>query len=263
MNPLYEFTEACMGTVFTFKIGQRSSDADANAICRSAMEILHDADARFSLYKRDSEISQLNRGDLDWAQASGVQQDVKAQCAIWTERTGGFFDPVAPDGHYDPSGLVKTWAAVNACNYLEANGFRDFTLNAGGDVYLSTQLQVPILKRVGISNLKPIAGRDAGVNMILDLTNTEYHGVATSGSAERGEHIWRKPTDEVEFQQVTVVASDLVSADIWATAIISGGPAALAKFQAENSVRDAVAIAIDRNLGLHGTPGAVGLLARL
>ena len=263
MSALFEFTEACMGTVFTFKIGQRSSDTDATAICRGAMEILHDADARFSLYKRDSEISRLNRGELDWADASGVQQDIKTQCQQWTERTGGFFDAVAPDGHYDPSGLVKTWAAVNACNYLEANGFSDFTLNAGGDIYLSSKLQVPILKRVGVSNLKPIAGRDAGVNMIIDLTGTHYHGVATSGSSERGEHIWRKATGEVEFQQVTVIARDLVSADIWATAIISGGPAALAKFEEANTAQDAIAIAIDRELGLHGTKGAVGLLARL
>jgi thiamine biosynthesis lipoprotein len=263
MTELFEFSEGCMGTVFTFKIGQRANDADAAQICKSAMEILHDADTRFSLYKPNSEISHLDRGELDWVDASPVQREIRDQCTVWKERTGGYFDAVSPDGRYDPSGLVKTWAALNACNYLEANGFRDFTLNAGGDVYLSSQLEVPILKRVGISNLKPIAGRDAGVNMILELHATEFQGVATSGSAERGEHIWRKSSGEVQFQQVTVVAKDLVLADIWATAIISGGLAAMAAFSEANTPTDAIAIAIDSDLGLHGSAGAVGLLARL
>ena len=52
--------------------------------------------------------------------------------------------------------------------------------------------------------------------------------LATSGSAQRGDHIWRggelAPAD---FVQVSVMADDIVTADVLATAIVAGGPAAL------------------------------------
>ena len=44
--------------------------------------------------------------------------------------------------------------------------------------------------------------------------------VATSGTAERGEHIWRRM--DQAFVQATVIADDIVTADVLATAIIAG-----------------------------------------
>lgn len=49
-----------------------------------------------------------------------------------------------------------------------------------------------------------------------------HTAIATSGSAERGEHIWRVGSG-VEFVQVTVAAADIVTADVLATAIVAGG----------------------------------------
>ena len=216
-----------MGTAFTFRIAGKGDDNQRRKFCRDAMEILHEADSRFSLYKEESETSQLANGQLDWSAASQVQRDVREQCESWKERTGGFFDATRPDGRYDPSGLVKTWAAKNAGEYLEANGLQNFTINAGGDVYMSQNLDDSVLNRVGISNLKPIASTHAGVNLVLDLGGTQYKGVATSGNIERGEHIWRKVQQAEIPIQVTVVARDLVTADIWATAIYSGGSEAM------------------------------------
>lgn len=246
-----------MGTVFLFQIQDARPDAELDRLCDVAAEILRDADEVFSLYKPESEISKLVTGKMQWVQSSPVQQSIRAQAEKWREATQGYFD--ARDGRdYDPSGLVKGWAAQNAANYLEANGVIDFTLNAGGDVYLSSELSPSVLSRVGLSNLKPIYSKDAGVNMVLELAGTDFHAVATSGIAERGEHIWRAESVR-RFQQVSVVAKDLVVADVWATAMLSGGEKAWQIFL--DSVDDAVALGVFEDGAMISTAGFSALLA--
>jgi thiamine biosynthesis lipoprotein len=51
---------------------------------------------------------------------------------------------------------------------------------------------------------------------------SRHSAIATSGSAERGEHIWRVGRG-AGFVQVTVAAADIVTADVLATAIVAGG----------------------------------------
>jgi FAD:protein FMN transferase len=258
-----EFTHKCMGTVFIFKFAETVDYKTLQSDFISATEILDEADTTFSLYKPDSEISRLARNDIEWESASKVQQEIREQVLQWQEVTNSFFTPYSPSGEYDPSGLVKTWATTNAAIYLEANGYRDFTINAGGDIYLGPELKTHPLNRVGLSNLKPISVKDAGVNMILDLKSTEYRGVATSGSSERGEHIWRNDSNTDNYLQVTVVANDLITADIWATAIISGGKSALDLFSEKLDSSKAVAIAISQEGLIDSTKGFANLLATL
>ena len=253
-----------MGTFFTFQIADASTDEAANIHVKVAMDILRDADERFSLYKPESEISQLASGEIPWEKASAVQKEIRDQTEIWKDRTQGFFNAVSPEGVYDPSGLVKTWAAMNAAIFLEANGYRDFTLNAGGDIYLGPEINDKVLNRVGLSNLKPISSKDSAVNLILDLQGTDYRGVATSGSVERGEYIWRVgDQSDLTFTQVSVVARDLVTADIWATAIISGGLEALSVFTSTVNPSEAVAIATGSDGSMRTSPGFARVLANL
>jgi len=62
--------------------------------------------------------------------------------------------------------------------------------------------------------LKSILTAGAAVNISLDLAGSDFHAVATSGSSEGGEHIWR--TDEqADFLQVSVVGRGLVPAEVW------------------------------------------------
>jgi FAD:protein FMN transferase len=261
---MFSLNFECMGTVFKFSI---ADDLDLGRIEEDvaiACSILVDADKRFSLYKPESETSRLNTQELLWDKASPVQVEVKTLVGQWKDKTDGFFDAVSPDGIYDPSGLVKTWAAANAALYLEAKGYGDFTLNAGGDVYLGPRVKTHPLSRVGLSNLKSIAEKDASVNMILDLTGSSYRAVATSGSAERGEHIWGKTNHgEAGFLQATVVATDLVTADIWATALISGGNDAFAHFEKMVSPDQAVAVATSFDGRLTTSAGFAQVLASL
>ena len=250
-----------MGTGFIFQIEDEGTQQSFEALCESALEILEDANQRFSLYKQDSEITQLLNGHLKWEQASHQQKLVLKEVQRWKEVTNGFFDSRAETKDYDPSGYVKAWATENAANYLLANGVRKFTINAGGDIYLSPELTSPLLNRVGLSNLKSVADAQSGANLVLDLSNSGYRAVATSGISERGEHIWRKDSSK-HFIQASVVAKDLLEADIWATAIISGGQAAWQHFL-ENTNQKLTAIVTTRDGQIHSAAGFAQLLATL
>jgi thiamine biosynthesis lipoprotein len=202
---------------------------------------------------------------LTWGEASTTQIDVKQQVNNWMSITEGYFNPVSPEGVYDPSGLVKTWATRNAAIYLEANGYLDFTINAGGDIYIGPQVSTSPLTRVGLSNLKPISSKDAAVNMVLDLEGTDFRAVATSGSAERGEHIWagKSANSTKEFIQATVAAVDILTADIWATALIAGGLEALDLFESKVDPAVAVAMITTANGKIISTSGFSQILANL
>lgn len=254
-----------MGTTFIFQIADSDDDAKTADTVEVACTILDDADHMFSLYKPESEVSLLNSGELSWGEASTTQIDVKQQVDKWMSITEGYFNPVSPEGVYDPSGLVKTWATKNAAIYLEANGYRDFTINAGGDIYIGPNVSTFPLTRVGLSNLKPISSKDAAVNMVLDLEGTDFRAVATSGSAERGEHIWAGKSSEApkEFVQATVAALDILTADIWATALIAGGLEALHLFESKVDPLIAVAMVTTANGKIISTAGFSKILANL
>lgn len=227
-----------MGTYFLFKIRSDFSSAHLATLLTTACEILHEADLTFSLYKPDSELSRIARLELQISEATEQVKSIKNDCDEWNVRTSGWFDAQNQDGIFDPSGIVKTWAAKRCALYLEANGVKNFTLNAGGDIYLSSELSVTNLWRVGLANLNKREDKNAGRSMSLNLQGTNFRAVATSGSVERGDHIWNQGALLVEHDvvQVTVVAEDLILADVWATAIYAGGKTALAAMEdRENS----------------------------
>jgi thiamine biosynthesis lipoprotein ApbE len=122
-------------------------------------------------------------------------------------------------------------------------------------VLLSRELNNSTLTRVGLSNLQPIASEDSFINMVLELNATPYRAVATSGNSERGEHIWRQSDD---FDQASVVASDLVTADVWATVLIAGGAEAM-----ELLPEGVAAMVVTKQREIRSTKGFYQLLGKL
>ena len=227
MTNTFNHIEVCMGTTFRFAGRSPLSEVETQNVITHACEILHEADRTFSLYKPESPLSQLARGETRVADCPPVVGEIWDACEEWEKRTDGWFSAMTPQNTFDPSGVVKTWAAKSAAEYILQSGIEDFTMNAGGDVWLSDHLSVGQDWRIGISKPVSIAAPDAGVLTVIDLKNTSFRAMATSGSAERGEHIWNPkaagkeaPTDLV---QVSVVAEDLVTADVWATAAFAAG----------------------------------------
>src|SRR4051794_12164304 len=85
----------------------------AEAAIDAAYACLRRADALFSTYRPESEISRINDGSLLLVDADPAVREVIGRCLKLREETGGRFDAWAPLrelGHVDPSGLVKGWA---------------------------------------------------------------------------------------------------------------------------------------------------------
>ena len=211
-------------------------DAETQNVIAQACEILREADRTFSLYKPESPLSQLARGKTRVADCPPVVGEIWDACDQWEKRTDGWFSAMTPQNTFDPSGIVKTWAAKRAAEYILQAGIKDFTMNAGGDVWLSDDLTSDQEWRIGISKPISIASPDAGVLTVIDLKNTDFRAMATSGSAERGEHIWNPKAAgkeaPTELVQVSVVAEDIVTADVWATAAFAAGQRGVALLNA-------------------------------
>lgn len=254
----FEHVELCMGTGFRFQ--GRYSDADFNSAIAMACEILHEADRVFSLYKPESPISQLASGKTSVAQCPPEVSEVWDECERWEKLTDGWFSPFTTEHTFDPSGLVKTWAAKRAADSLVAGGIVDFSLNAGGDVLISDAATGELDWRIAVSKPVSIADAEAGALAVVDLKGTPFRAMATSGSVERGSHIWNPKSDVDPAKamiQISVIAKDLVTADVWATAAFAEGPNSLARIDA---LPDLEALAILADGQIAATPGFLNLI---
>ncbi len=176
-------------------------------------------DARFSTYKTESEVSQLNRGELTRAECSEELRDVLRACDDAQEMTNGYFNVETPQGTVDPSGYVKGWAIQKAAALLEAHGYHDYMIDAGGDIASSGVNARGESWNVGIRN--PFNREE-----IVKVVVPHGKGVATSGTAVRGAHIYNPhdPSSALkEVVSITVIAPDILTADIYATAAFAMG----------------------------------------
>jgi thiamine biosynthesis lipoprotein len=227
-----------MGTVVSLEWSGGDQAVDA------VRRVFESADRRFSLYRSDSELSAVADGSLDLLDASTELREVYAPALGWRGETGGAFTPHRPDGAIDLNGIVKAWAMAEAGRAL---GDGDWCLNVGGDVLVSGQATSGAPWVVGLVD----PADRTSLLTALPLVGTR-RAAATSGSAERGDHIWTRGREAAEFVQVTVVADDIVTADVLATAIVSGGAATLDDLTARFDVD---VLTVDRAGGLRATPG--------
>jgi FAD:protein FMN transferase len=173
---------------------------------------LRRADALFSTYRADSEISRLDRGELLLSECAPEVDEVLTRCVALRRETDGYFD-VRAGGRLDPSGLVKGWAVARAAERLA--GVRRLFINAGGDIATCGGPW-----RIGIRH--PVRrSRLAAVLEVSDLA------VATSGEYERGRHVLDPHTGRPPegLLSVTIAGPDLGTADAYATAAFAMGAA--------------------------------------
>lgn len=198
---------ATMGTVASISL-----DRDVPAHTLTEVERTFTGyDRVFSLYRDDSMLSAIARGDIPLEDAPRRVRDEYQRATGWRERTGGWFTPHRPDGVIDLSGTVKA-AAIHAAGALLASTGAQGLLGVGGDLLVVGDAP----QRIGI--VDP-ADR---TRMIADVELARRRAAATSGSAERGDHIWTR-LGTTDIVQVTVLADDIVTADVLATAIVAAG----------------------------------------
>ncbi len=179
-------------------------------------------DHKFSTYKDDSEVSLLNAGKLSPEEYSDDLRLVLTLAAVTKQETNGFFD-IYHQGKCDPSGIVKGWSIFNAAKLLEQKGFKNFYVDAGGDIQANGLNPDGVPWRVGIRH--PF--QQSAVVKVLAISNL---GVATSGTYLRGQHIYnpREPDEPLtDIVSLTVIGPDVYEADRMATAAFAMGRAGL------------------------------------
>jgi thiamine biosynthesis lipoprotein len=179
---------------------------------------LRRVDETFSTYKTGSQLSRLNRGELTLAAADADVQTVLARCEELREETNGFFDARFDGGALDPSGLVKGWSVDRGAAILDARGFVNYAVNAGGDIRLRGGAVPDLVWRVGIQH--PLVRE--GVAAVVEGDDL---AVATSGEYARGQHVLDPHTRDPPrgVLSVTITGPDLATADAYATAAFAMG----------------------------------------
>lgn len=175
-------------------------------------------DSQFSPYKKTSEVSRLNRKELLLEDISQEMREIFRLSDITKRESNGYFD-IYRNGVLDPSGIVKGWAIQKAADMLKSKGFKNFYLDAGGDIQVSGKNADGKGWKIGIRN--PF-NRLEHVKTIRLLSGA----VATSGTAMRGKHIYNphaKYSAVDEIMSITVVASSIYDADRFATAAFAMG----------------------------------------
>jgi thiamine biosynthesis lipoprotein len=221
-----------MGTVVVLDVYPSPAVTSANLahvqhLMEEACAVLHRADEVFSTWRPDSPVSRLRRGEITADDAPAEVAGVIAACAAARDLSGGWFDPWAMPGGFDPTGYVKGWAAQRALAVLSpADGSCGAMVNAAGDIACSGQLPAGQPFRIGIAD--PAAPRRLAE--IVELTGA----VATSGSYERGAHLINPHSGlpAARAASASVTGPDLGLADALATGLAVAGPDGLAFVEA-------------------------------
>lgn len=255
-----------MGTVVSLAIpaapgtAPQAAAEGLEAAAAVVEQLFNRLDRTFSLYRPDSEASGMARGELALTDASADMRRLYVEASEWRTLTDGAFTAERPDGVVDLAGIVKAHAIREAGTSLLALGLKDWCLNAGGDVLVDGS-PTPESTRPWLAGIVDPEDRTTLLTA-FPLGNRGKHALATSGTSERGHHIWSAglPAARDEgFRQVSVAAADIIAADVLATAIMAGGARTLAL---ATSRWDVDVLAVKNDGGLLATPGFRNLAAQ-
>ena len=180
---------------------------------RDVFNYLRQIDRRYSPFKPNSLVSQINNGSLIASRYDSELRKIIRLCQWTKKKTAGFFNPYH-NGRFDPSGLVKGYSIKQAADLLYRRGFRKIYLEIAGDI----QLYGPKPWRVGIAN--PF--NPAEVIKVVALKN---RGIATSGQYYQQGHIYNphKTVISGDIVSVTVIGPNVDLADRLSTAVFAMG----------------------------------------
>ena len=208
-------TRYLMGTHITIEIVDKASTSEH---FDEIYEYFHYIDEKFSTYKETSEISRINNDLIRDSQYSSDMKRVLSLCELTRKQTNGYFD-IRYKGMLDPSGLVKGWSIWQAADLLKQRGVENFYIDAGGDIQFAGRNAEGKPWRVGIRN--PF---DQGE--IVKVLTLSDEGIATSGTACRGQHIYNpyRPNGVItDIVSVSVIGANVYEADRFATAAFAMG----------------------------------------
>lgn len=219
-------TRILMGMPVTVEVvASDTVQSEVSATIKAVYDYFTYIDEKFSTYKPESEISKINRGEIADDAQSDDMKIIFMLAEETKQRTDGFFDIRKPDGSRDPSGIVKGWAIWNTAKLIEVRGFKNFYVDAGGDIETRGVDERGKQWTVGIRN--PLTHGTPRQNEIVKTIYAPKSGIgiATSGTYIRGKHIYNPKNGAAadEMVSLTVIGPNIYEADRFATAAFAMG----------------------------------------
>ena len=175
-------------------------------------------DQKFSPFKETSEVSQINNGSLQKNKYSQDMKKILLLCEQTKLESNGYFN-IKNNGKINPSGVVKGWAIWQAAQLLKKKGFKNFYVDAGGDVQVAGKNTKSKKWTVGIQN-------PFDLKQIVKIVALETEGIATSGTSIRGQHIYNPHSQDepiTDIVSLTVIGPNVYEADRFATPAFAMG----------------------------------------
>ena len=207
------------GTVVVIEATTSGLDEDAvSAAVDNVEQFFYEVDRDFSTYKPESQVSRIRRGELRIEDAHEYVQQVWELCEYSRELTLGAFDPWKAEGGFDPSGLVKGWAAEVGAQMLVEAGVEKVLINASGDIVLRGGKPAGGPWNIGIAS-------PDDVEKYVKFFDLVDGSVATSGDYEKGAHIVDPHTGLIAIgaRSASVIGPDGAICDALATALMVDG----------------------------------------
>ncbi|HET9093772.1 MAG TPA: FAD:protein FMN transferase [Solirubrobacteraceae bacterium] len=220
---VYRHAEPVMGTIVSIEVRPHGAPmALARSAVAAACATLRRADDVFSLYRSDTPLARLRRGEIGLDACPPEVAEVIDLCERARIASEGWFDPWRLPEGFDPTGLVKGWAAREAARGLQAAGLGAGMVNAAGDIATFGTPGEWDAWRIGIRSPES----PDRIACVIELDGA----VATSGSYERGAHIWdvrAQAPARGEVASASVCGPDLALADALATGLVAAAQAGL------------------------------------
>ena len=215
-------------------------DSAGEKIIEEVYDYFKYIDETFSVFKKNSEISKINRGETGQSDYSEDMKTIFRLAEDTKKQTNGYFDIIKPDGSCDPSGIVKGWAIWQAAQILIKKNIKNFYVEAGGDIQIGKETDEKEPWRIGIRN-------PFNVNENVKILKLWNEGVATSGNYIRGQHIYDPHEPKKIFDDIvsiTVIGPNVYEADRFATAAYAMGKDGINFIEQQSGLEG---YAIDRN----------------
>ena len=209
------------GTIVDVDIASSVVSEDAlNEAMKQVIDFCTQVDSDFSTYIETSWVTRLRTNQIEISTCPPLVQEVWELSLQAKYLTDGAFDPWAVEGGFDPSGLVKGWAADKCADLLLSLGIEHVQVNAAGDLALRGGFYGGVVKpwRIGVINPENRAE-------VVEVFEIFDGAIATSGTYERGAHINDPYTGLIAIgaQSATVVGPLGWLCDALATALMVAG----------------------------------------
>lgn len=238
-------TEYTAGYIFNLQGYSTMPPHSINPIVRLACHTLDSLENMFNYSDPDSIVNLYNNGYVKLDATPELFQNVLEECLFWNKETDGVFNPFNKNliqenykgNIFDPRGLLKSFSMKTVSEVMSAFGLADHTVTVGDDVLTSGS---HALDEDWIVNIRQPLTLDASKTNVMSLNfeNSHMRASASSSMETNNGDVWvsktkTKPSVQ-DFIATTVIANDIVAADVWSLASLAEGETVLEKIRQHN-----------------------------